>query len=144
MPVGRAIGDQPMSNQRPLPEFATAQWYADPRDHRCPHDGWLESVEITEPASGARQERRATAVTLRLLGAYHDGHIRFRYTGVTSYRLSSEACGRGVGDWLRDELTVVEGGLLRHQITWCNGPDGESEWVIEAENVAYEWVPRND
>ena len=23
-------------------ELGTAEWYQDPSDHRCPHDGWLE------------------------------------------------------------------------------------------------------
>lgn len=126
-----------------LPEFATAAWYSDHNDHRCPHDSWLESLEFTEPAVGDRQEQRKTAITLKLLGAYHDGHILFHYSRVTSYQLGSEACGRGVGDWLHDELSVAESGFLRHRITWCFGPSKESHWVIEAEDITYEWVPES-
>jgi hypothetical protein len=132
-----------MPVQRQLPDFATAAWYSDPSDHRCPHDGWLESLQFTEPALGKRQEQRKTAVTLRLLGAFHDGHILLHYTGVTGYQLSSESCGRGLGDWLHDEFSVAESGLLSHRITWCLGPSQESHWLIEAEDVRYEWVPHS-
>jgi hypothetical protein len=132
-----------MRAQKQLPEFATAAWYSDPSDHRCPHDAWLESLEFTEPAVGERWEQRKTAVTLRLLGAYHDGRILFHYTGVTGYQLSSESCGRGLGDWLHDEVSVAESGLLTQRITWCFGPSQESHWLIEAEDIRYEWVPQS-
>lgn len=134
---------EPVLPQRQLPEFATATWYSDPNDHRCPHDAWLETVEFREPATGNRQEQRKTTLTLRLLGAYHDGHIVFRYSGVTSYDLSSTSCTCGVGDWLRDELSVTHSGLLSHTITWCSGRGQTSHWRIEAEDVSYEWVPQN-
>jgi len=132
-----------MLAQKQLPEFAVAAWYSDPKDHRCPHDAWLESLEFTEPAAGNRQEHRKTAITVRLLGAYHDVHIIFRYSGVSSYHLSSESCGSGVGDWLRDELSVASSGLLRHSITWCVGPSQEAHWLIEAEDISYEWMPQS-
>ncbi len=139
----RAITCKSMFAQRQLPDFATAPWYSDPSDHRCPHDAWLESLQITEPGLGERREQRKTAVTLKLLGPYHDGHILFHYAGVTAHQLSSESCGRGIGDWLHDEFAVSESGLLTHRITWCLGPSQKSHWLIEAENVRYEWVPRN-
>jgi len=130
-----------MTPQRQPPGFATAAWYSDPTDHRCPHDGWLESIEFTEPAAGERQEQRTTAVKIRLLGAYHDGHIVFHYSGVEGYQLKSESCGRGLGDWLHDEFSIAENGLLRHSITWRIGPSQESHWLIKAHNVTYDWVP---
>jgi len=27
--------------------LATAEWYQNPNDHRCPHDGWLENLVIS-------------------------------------------------------------------------------------------------
>ena len=142
-PVSFGVSCKPMPAQRQLPDFATAAWYSDHNDHRCPHDAWLESIEFTEPAVGERQEQRKTAFTLKLLCAYHDGHIIFRYAGVTGYQLSSESCGRGLCDWLHDEFSVAQSGLISHHITWCMGPSQQSHWLIEAEDVRYEWVPES-
>ena len=131
-----------MIAQRQLPEFVTAGWYSDPSDHRCPHDAWLETLEVQELADGERKERRKTAITVRLLGAYHDGHIVFRYAGVKRYEIGS-SCAHGLGDWIRDAIVVSADGFLSHQITWCFGPDAKSAWLIEAEEVSYEWLPKN-
>ena len=131
-----------MSCQRQLPDFATAAWYRDPSDHRCPHDAWLEAIEISEPATGERKEKRQTAITIRLLGAYHDGEIIFRYSGVSSYVVASIASKDGIGDWLRDEFSVCDAGTLRHRITWCSGLATESSWEILAEGISYEWKTR--
>ena len=38
--------------------LASSDWYFWPSDHRCPHDGGLESVTISEPSSGERHELR--------------------------------------------------------------------------------------
>ena len=132
-----------MPTHRKIPEFASADWYLDPGDHRCPHDAWLETLEISEPAEGERNEKRKTAITVRLLGAYHDGHIVFRYVGVRRYSVASDSCERGLGDWLRDELSHSSEGLMVHTIVWAGfGPEEESQWCIEAESVSYEWIPK--
>lgn len=132
-----------MLTQRKLPEFASADWYLDPSDHRCPHDAWLETLEISEPAEGERKEKRQTAITVRLLGAYHDGHIVFRYVGVRKYSVASGSCEHGLGDWLRDELSLSSEGLMVHRIVWAGfGPEEESQWSIEADGVSYEWIPK--
>ena len=39
-------------------ELASSEWYFNPKDRRCPHDGWLESLLMDEPASGERREQR--------------------------------------------------------------------------------------
>lgn len=126
-----------------LPEFVAASWYSNPSDHRCPHDAWLETLEISEPADGERKEKRRTAITVRLLGAYHDGHIVFRYLGVKKYSIIGSSCARGLGDWLRDELSLSAEGLVVHRITWAGfGPEEASQWCIEAESVNHEWIPK--
>jgi hypothetical protein len=38
-------------------EFAAAPWHYHHEDHRCPHDSWVESVQIGEPYSGLAEER---------------------------------------------------------------------------------------
>ena len=130
-----------MITQRHIPQFATEPWYRNPSDHRCPHDSWLDAVEIRELADGERHERRRSAISIRLISAYHDGHIVFRYSGVTRFAIDCDASAGGVGDWIRDEFSTSDAGLLEHSISWCRGTNSEAEWLIEADEVAYEWIP---
>ena len=74
----------------PLQNCFAQTWYKDPRDHRCPHDAWVEELMLDEPSSGDRHEHRTTKIRIRLLGAYHDGKIEFHYKGVTSYSFTSK------------------------------------------------------
>ena len=131
-----------MTALRQLPEFAKAAWYSDPTDHRCPHDAWLEAIEISEPAEGERKEKRKTAIAVRLLNAYHDGYIILRYAGVRGFSIGSSSAGRGLDDWLEDRFSLTSAALFRHEITWCFGPDAKSLWFIESESVSYEWIPK--
>jgi hypothetical protein len=123
--------------------LATSEWYFDPRDHRCPHDAWLEGITIAEPATGERSEQRVTAIRVRLLGAYHDGFIELFYPRVLRYSLSSPSSVRGLGDWLYDEFRVTPDGHLIHEIEWAGFPrDGDSRWIIEASDVEFQWISR--
>jgi len=123
--------------------LASSGWYFDPRDHRCPHDAWLEDVVISEPAVGDRSELRTTEIRVRLLGAYHDGFIELRYSGVIRYSVSSGSVVRGIGDWLYDEFRLHANGHLVHEIEWAgfSGEDG-SRWFIEALDVEFKWSPK--
>src|SRR6266567_6369199 len=94
--------------------LGTAAWYYDPQDHRCPHDGWLESIVIDEKAD-IDGGKRATAIRIRLLGAYHDGHIKLVYLKVFAYTLQGAGCDRGLGDWLYDEFRISPNGHLTHE-----------------------------
>ena len=49
--------------------LATAEWYQNPTDHRCPHDGWLENLIISERAD--TNKKRTTTILTRLLAGYH-------------------------------------------------------------------------
>ena len=44
----------------PAYAFASASWHYDHNDYRCPHDSWIESVQILEESSGKREEIRET------------------------------------------------------------------------------------
>lgn len=122
--------------------LATSNWYFDFSDHRCPHDAWLEEVIISEPATGARNQERVTEIRVRLLGAYHDGHIELRYLGVIRYSLSSSSSVRGIGDWLYDEFRIHSNGHLIHEIEWAGVHEEDSaHWLIEASDVIFEWIP---
>src|SRR5919202_1729543 len=121
--------------------FATADWHYAFSDHRCPHDAWVEALTISEPASGERQEQRRIDIHVRLLGAYHDGHIDLYYRDVRSYTLELPASPSrikiGHGDWRDDEVRLSERGLVLHEIVFVGG----SHWLIECEDIQYEWRP---
>jgi hypothetical protein len=117
--------------------LATADWYYDPRDPRCPHDAWLEQITIEEPASGERREQRSLSIQVRLFGAHHDGVIQFGYSGVNSYTLGLSHGREGHSDWLFDEFRLSGQGLVLHEIEWAAG----GRWLIEASDVNFSWQP---
>jgi hypothetical protein len=124
--------------------LATSGWYFNSSDHRAPHDAWLADVSVAEFAASGDQRRRSTSITIRLLGAYHDGYIELGYRDVTRYRLALEPRdrdrGRGHRDWRHDEFRLATDGRLEHEIEWWgSGPTGT--WLIEAADVEYRWTP---
>lgn len=124
-------------------KLATSDWYFNPLDHRCPHDAWLESIVISEPARGERSELRGTSIRMRLLGAYHDGHIEFYYAQVFRYAICSPSSARGLGDWRCDEFRATPDSHLIHEIEWAGLPHSESSrWTIEAADVEFQWIPK--
>ena len=125
-------------------EFATAEWHFNTRDARCPHDAWLEEIKFGEIEKGEKFEIRPIEIYIKLLGAYHNGHIEIRYENIHSYSFNSN---RGFriseykgeyfhGDWLRDEIRLSENEFVIHEIEWENG-----NWQIEAEDIEYKWIP---
>jgi hypothetical protein len=113
-----------------------------PQDHRCPHDGWLESLAVSE-VRGAGDGESITTIRTRLLGAYHDGHIELFYPRVFSYDLQSPSCIRDLGEWLYDEFTLSPDGHIIHEIEWAGLPrDESSRWIIEASDVEFQWISR--
>jgi hypothetical protein len=126
-------------NRFPPQAFSLAKspWYYDASTSRCPHDAWLESFTINEPALGERHQKRILAATIRLLGSYHDGYLEFHYPQVFSYDLQAPAGLQGHGDWLYDEFRLSEAGYLVHEIEWAT----RSRWLIEASDVALSWLP---
>jgi hypothetical protein len=120
--------------------LATSDWYFDFADRRCPHDSWLESVTIADPSSGSRHELRSSTLIVRLLGAYHDGHIEFVYPEVQAYDLSMINLNQGHGDWRYDEFRLSETGRVIHEIEWATFGD-TGRWLIEASDVFHRWIP---
>jgi hypothetical protein len=123
-------------------DFALSEWHYDPQDHRCPHDAWLETVTVREPAQGERQQHRKIDIQIVLLGAYHDGKIELRYPEVASYYIArgfdSSSRGKkiGHGDWLTDEVRLSDTGGIIHEIEFERGI-----WIIEARDIEYYWKP---
>ena len=122
--------------------LATAEWYQNPSEHRCPHDGSLESLIISETPSVAPASR-SISIRMRLVSAYHDGYIEFSYPTVFAYTLESPACATGLGDWQYDEFRLSSRGYLIHEIEWSAVPNSkDSRWIIEAADVEFKWIPQ--
>ena len=123
-------------------EFAAAPWHYDYRDHRCPHDAWVESLLVQEPSSGTRHEIRETEAAIKLLGAYHDGYLELIYPGVRSYSLFGEFSRKpniGHGDWLTDEIRLSDNNFVLHEILFSTG----SRWLIESRDIEVRWTPHS-
>src|SRR6476469_5796301 len=103
--------------------LATSGWYFNSADHRAPHDAWLEALHVEERSLHAHRpadQHRGVAITIRLLGAYHDAHLEFHYRDVSRYRLDfatphfpghARHC-----DWRYDEFRLAPGGRVEHEI----------------------------
>ena len=109
--------------------LATSDWYFDFGDRRCPHDSWLESATIGEPSTGLRSELRHSTLSIRLLGAYHDGYIEFFYPEVHAYDLNTANVNQGHGDWLFDEFRLGANGRVIHEIEWASFAN-TGRWII--------------
>lgn len=109
-------------------ELATSTWYFDARDHKSPHDSWLEWAKLVEGS-----------LTVRLKGAYHDGFIELHYPGVVRYLLDGADVAQGHRDWRYDEFRVDAHGRLEHEIEW-SGPTATGRWLIVATDVRYTWT----
>lgn len=124
--------------------LATSDWYFDFREHRAPHDAWLERVTVVEQRAASGRDPAKICIELRLLGAYHDGWIDLSYRDVSRYRieLASADCDRGYGhrDWRYDEFRLVPGRRVEHEIEWW-GIASTGTWLIEAADVEFQWTP---
>jgi hypothetical protein len=114
--------------------LATSDWYFDFSCHHAPHDAWFESLIIGEVSSGARREVREAAITIKLLGAYHDGYIELHYPRVYEYRLTAMELSQGHGDWLYDEFRLDKKERLIHEIEWA-AYGARGTWLIVASDV---------
>ena len=122
-------------------EFAEADWLYNPEDHRCPHDSWIESLEVFEKANACDIKIRTVEIKLTLLGAYHGGRIEIVYSGVTRYNISFESgsnpYAKAHSDWLIDEIRLSESGAVIHEIEFWR----DAKTIIECEDLRYSWIP---
>jgi hypothetical protein len=126
-------------------EFALSDWYYTDPD-RCPHDAWVERVELFENFSGERKEQRNIGIKIRLLAASHAGHILFTYENVFGYDLTfSPSIRQWDGklvlpkheDWMSDEVSLNSSGHVTHEIHFSS----RCIWKIEAECISYAFTP---
>lgn len=122
-------------------DFASADWHWDASDPRCPHDAWLERLEIREVEIEKGSSKRDLVIEARFLGAYHDGYFTLKYHDVKKYNLDKASLefppnmGSGQGDWLIDEVYLDDDGLVIHDIEFANN----GRWTIHCGDVEYTW-----
>lgn len=101
--------------------FMSAPWHYAHRDERCPHDARLQKLVVLEFEEG---ELRASRIEIHLAGAYGN-RLLLSYSDVQSYsveKTKSEwpAGDRSHGDWLVDEMLVLEDDFLSHEIVFTH------------------------
>lgn len=124
--------------------FALASWHYDTRDSRCPHDSWIESISIKEiTQQDSNSNSRIINISIKLLGAYHDGFIVLHYTNVRNYKMDLSQCVvrgvqlRGHGDWIVDEVLPAKERGVVHEIKF----EAAGSWLIECADILYSWQP---
>jgi hypothetical protein len=121
--------------------LGTSEWYQNPNDHRCPHDGRLDTLFVSEITN--QDQKHTITMRVRLVAAYHDGFIEFTYPQVFAYRLESESSEKRPVDWLYDEFRLAENGHLIHEIEWASGSSDQIfRWTIEASDIQCHWIPQ--
>jgi len=81
---------------------------------RTLHDAWLLDLRVVHP----RGDDEATAVHLRLLGAYHDRYFVIRYQGVSASKVEVPEARE---DLLAHEVRLRQAGGLVHELLFASG-----------------------
>lgn len=134
-------------------DFVLSNWYYSDWE-KCPHDAWLESLEITELYSGQRKENREIHIRIRLLAASHRGHIHFDYADVSSYVLDAAriiARGDTKHDFFMTRTPLKRASyrlrrdLLRKRRRGCGGRGAGAPRrrpsVLRSSSMSGQWIP---
>lgn len=127
-----------------LPEsvftFASSRGHFDFESHSSLHDAWLETLTVSESASGANGEVRKLEVHLCLLGPYHDRRIRLHYTGVSQYSFIVPArydvprySHTAHGNLFTHEITLGHKGLILHELVF----ERDATLLIECADIKH-------
>ena len=104
------------------------------------HDAWLMELAVREPATGERQQHRATEIEVRLLGPFHDRVHVLLYTGVRHYEIVAGGVAHGHGDLYTQEVRLSSDGVtLIHEYLFVT----ESRLLIESTDFTHEMLPRS-
>ncbi|MET3496461.1 hypothetical protein [Variovorax boronicumulans] len=102
--------------------FMSAPWHYAHRDERCPHDARLQKLVVLEFEEEDEGDARANGIEIHLVGAYGN-RLLLTYSDVQSYSVEKTksdwpAGDRSHGDWLIDEMLVLDDDLLSHEIVF--------------------------
>jgi hypothetical protein len=104
------------------------------------HDAWLMELAVREPATGERQQHRATEIEVRLLGPFHDRVHVLLYTGVRHYEVVGRSVADGHSDLYTHEVRLASDGLgLIHEYLFVT----ESRLLIECADFTHEMLARS-
>lgn len=130
-------------NAKDFPEgayaLATAEWYQNPSDHRCPHDATLDYFVLSTAVD--YDKRSVRTMRTRLIAAYRDAFIEITYPEVFSYSFENRSCAGKQTEWLYDEFRLTSSSHIIHEIEWTSGPGIQERWIIEASDVRFSWHP---
>jgi hypothetical protein len=99
-------------------------WYFNARDHRCPKDAWVIETRLSNGYNPETRQKESAEYVIRLLGAYHDLHIEYRYKDVFSVDVQGtggDLTSKRYDDWKIDEFTVADEGYIKHSIYFGSG-----------------------
>ena len=122
-------------------EFAAAPWHYDFRDPKCPHDSWIDSINIKETDMDGT---RVATLHILSIGAYTNGRFLIEYQDLKRYTLNFD-CNNIIanssphGDWLIDEISLSEEKEVVHEIQFQFG-----SILIVCARVKYEWTASTD
>ena len=107
------------------------------------HDAWLESLTVTEPATGDRHQDRYTKLELRLLGAFHDRIHVLEYTGVQRYSCVGTRVAAGHGDLYTHEVRLAaDGTAVEHELLFVrHGGRWEATILVECGEFTHRMIP---
>lgn len=114
--------------------FMSADWHYQHMDYRCPHDSRIINISIIEETSNNPASK--CSLEINLIGGYGN-EILIKYDSVFSYELIKNeiewpAGDESHGDWLIDELILLDDGMLNHEIIFTN-----STINIKSRNIEY-------
>lgn len=94
----------------------------------------------------SEDDNNEVQIEMRLLGAYHDGYITFRYSSVQYYSLNrhkSSVIKSSHGDLRYEEIRIDEEGNTVHEFDWYS-LDENGIFLIAARKIEYIWEPLPD
>jgi hypothetical protein len=109
------------------------------------HDAWLIELAVREPATGERQQHRATEIEVRLLGPFHDRVHVLQYTGVRRYEVAGGSVAGGHGDLYTHEVRLASDGvgLIHEYLFVASAGCTESRLLIECADFTHAMLPRS-
>lgn len=124
-------------------EIITSDWYIDPRDHKCPHDGNLISLELSEQVDDSKTSFIGKLdLRIRIKAAYGDYEINYIYKGIKRYNFNYPdfIYDQTHGDWLNDRFLISKEKCIIHKIIFSSN----SIFEIECRHINIEFVESSD